>query len=262
MFGNFFLIVALSSVLCSASWAAELPENVAPPSSFDEGVQTGLSDAQLQGLLPWATNSKFTLEDLVDLAKRTNPTDAKNILINGIRDVVLASAPRQTELLMRYSLNRALKIIKELEDKSSIDTQLSVLHASVEIAIRYYNSDLEFLQSTISHPEAGPKPQPYTLFGLEYVQLLMGLDKNIFNAAAQYNISIMALGLFQWDLYRDETRAAYAPAIWKLNALLKKLPPRAGKNDQQVIQDLRELKLGYEKALAIAKGVSLQELSR
>ena len=229
---------------------------VYPPQGFDEGTQTALSQEQLDAIKPWANDSKLALEDLLDMAAHSGSLeDQKDILVRGIQKTVLESAPRKTELLLRYTLNRALKVAHELEGNSKVDTQVRVLRAAMMMALSYYNSDLEFLNGQVLHKEVDLKILPYGSYAIEFSRLLMSLDSSVFNAAAQYRIAIMALGLFQWDLYRDTRRFEYAPAITRVNALLQTMPTQPSKSDSELLDDLRKLKLVYARALQIAQDV-------
>src|SRR4051812_23356462 len=99
-----FIAAALLS--CQAQ-AADLPK-IQAPAGFDEGTQTTLDASQIADILPWAKNSELALRDLLDYIRPLGLRESKEALVRGIESVVLASAPKGTETLMRYTLNRAL----------------------------------------------------------------------------------------------------------------------------------------------------------
>lgn len=241
-------------VLCgSAALAAEALPVISPPAGFEEGTQTSLSGAQISELLPWAQNSESALRDLKETVLPLSPEAAKAAYLKGLQDVVLASAPKQTELLMRYVLYRALKIQKEIDTSAHDLTQeLRVLSLSVDLAVRYYQSDIAFLNGRVEKREAMVNPD-YAEFGLRYAAFLMAVDDSLLNASAQYNVAVMAMGLLQWDLYRDVNKMAYAPAIIKIQNMLKTLPeniPTASGRDVEAVRALRAVKMIYRSVLA------------
>ena len=100
---------------------------------------------------------------------------------------------------------------------------------------------------------------PFAQFGMEYAVFLMELNKSVLDASAQYEIGITALGLLQWDLYRDSARQAYAPAIMRIQAFLKMMPERAGTNDIATVQRIRQIKKKVQQVMELVKGVIAAE---
>lgn len=213
------------------------------PSILDEGTQRDLTSDQIAELLPWAKNSKIFLVDLLSTVQAL-PTDQKiERMAEGIKQVVLESAPKNSELVMRYALNRALVINDILTQETnalevgSNDAKARVLVSSIQLAIKYYDSDLSNLsaQSTL----------PYAEFGIEYFKFLTELNKSIFDASAQYNIQRTALEFLQWDLYRDLSNTTYASQIVKINTSLKIFPVKT-MPDSHSINYVRQMKKTVE----------------
>jgi hypothetical protein len=199
--------------------------------------------------LPWATTSESMLKDLLENAQTMSIPQQKEALAQGILSVVGTSAPKNTELLMRYVLNRALKISSELQqdmtipDEDGIEDQVTVLKSSIELALNYYQSDLKILKG------AAIKNVPRARFGIANAELFMGLDRSLFaSGKAQYNIAGMALGLLEWDLYSDENQAAYAPIIMKIYSLFKRIPQSIDHYSAADLQNLREMNKVYVQA--------------
>ena len=75
------------------------------------------------------------------------------------------SSPKNSELFMRYILNRSLvlqNIIINQSDMSEVgsnDTALRVLISSVNLAIKYYDIDMDVLVKKTS--------APYVVFGFD-----------------------------------------------------------------------------------------------
>ncbi len=212
---------------------------ISKPAILDEGTQRELSAAQIAELLPWAKDSKLFLTDLLDNIQGLSTTDKIDRLVEGLQQVVGESAPKNSELLMRYALNRGLVIneilSKEMSDDvvGTADAKLRVLKSSIQMAIKYYDTDMAILaKKTVA---------PYVIFGLDYFEFLTELNKSVFDASAQYAIQRTAFEWLQWDLYRDLNNAAYAPQIVKINNSLKTFSNKK-LTDAQSIASIRQMK--------------------
>lgn len=243
----------LLTSLCFSSFVSA--EDVAipvvnKPAALQEGTQRELSADQVAELLPWAKNSKSLLGDMVNGLDGLSTTDKIERLELGIKSAVNESAPKNTELLMRYVLNRALvvnDILKVEMSEDSVgtsDTKLRVLLTSVNMAIKYYDLDEKVLSKKAVIP--------FAKFGQDYFIFLNELNKSIFDASASYAIQKTALQWLQWDLYRDLNNTSYAPQIVKLNNGLKLLPEKK-LSDAQSLNYIRQMKL-------LASQLSLAEI--
>jgi hypothetical protein len=238
---KFTSLVLLSALYFSATIKAEditLPV-VQKPAALEEGTQRVLNPAQVAELLPWAKDSKLFLTDLLENIQGLTTTDKIDRLVEGLQQVVGESAPKNSELLMRYSLNRGLAIqdilAREADENvvGTADAKLRVLTQSIKLAIKYYDTDMATLEKkTIA---------PYVLFGLDYFNFLNEINKSVVDASAQYAIQRTALEWLQWDLYRDLNNMSYAPQIIKINNSLKTFPNRK-LTDSQAIAIIRQMK--------------------
>ncbi len=225
---------------------------ITKPVALQEGTQRELSKDQIAELLPWAKNSKIFLSDMLDNIQSLSTADKVDRLVEGITTVVGDSGPKNSELLMRYALNRGLVIHGILSAEMAADAvgtsdaKLRVLVSSVKLAIKYYDSDMEYLTKKTG--------APYVLFGIEYFEFLNELNKSVFDATAQYNLQKTALEFLQWDLYRDLNNTTFAPQIVKVNNALKLLPKKS-LTDAQAIAQIRQMK-------ALAQQLKLRETLR
>ena len=216
---------------------------------LDEGTQVELSEAQVEEMLPWAQNSKVFLEDLLKRVKKLPLSDKLTKTISGIKNTVLSSAPKNTELLMRYVLNRSLKVVEVIGEQvgtekntSILNVQFNILKESIELAMKYYKSDLSFLTNQVDSEEL----VPFSRFGINYSQFLYQYTKLVVDASAQYQLMRMALGFLQWDLYRDQDNKLYAPIITTINFELSDNPKDLNTSDQEYLEKVRNMKLTYE----------------
>jgi hypothetical protein len=133
-----------------------------------------------------------------------------------------------------------------------------MLMRSVEIALKYYQSDVDFLSG--KRGLDGVIALPFAKFGVEYATFLMDLNRSVMDASSQYNISVIALSLLQWDLFRDQNQARFASVILRLQSYLKSIPHQAGPDDEQTVAQLRGIRLEYQRVMGILaeKGLSLR----
>ncbi len=236
------IVLILSTVLslnfAKAGEELNLP-TITKPELLKEGTERQLTDAQISELIPWARDSKLFLTDLLDSIQGLSTQEKIERLDFGLKQVVNDSSTKQTELLMRYILNRALVVKDILNDEmissavGTEDTKLRSLVASIKMAIKYYDIDMNSL-SEKSIPD-------FQSFGEEYFDFLSELNKSIFDASAQYKIQRTSFEWLQWDLYRDLENARHAPKIIKINNALK-MAPTSKMSDAQYIKNIKQLK--------------------
>lgn len=234
-------IALLTTLAFSAVLNAEeisLPV-ISKPAALEEGIQRDLSASQIEELLPWAKDSKIFLVDLLENVQGLPMTDKVDRLVDGIKQVVGESSSKNTELFMRYALNRAIVLndvlTKEItaESVGLTDVKARVLVMSINMAIKHYDTDLAKM-SKKTVPD-------YAQFGIEYFTFLKELNKSIFDATAQYAIERTSLEWLQWDLYRDLNNTKYAPQIVKINNALKTFPT-SRMSDAQSLNYIRQIR--------------------
>ena len=168
---SLFLTLLLITTGASVTKADEVQLPViTTPSQLNEGIQRGLTEAQIAELLPWAKDSKVFLADLLENVEELSTTDKVERLIDGIKKSVLESAPKNSELLMRYTLNRALAVSSILTNEmdpnavGSVDVQSRVLILSIKLALKYYEADMDSLNNKAK--------TPFVSYGINYFDFL------------------------------------------------------------------------------------------
>lgn len=244
-------IFLLASITFGSLNAQEITiPKIDSPVALNEGTQKDLSASQIAELLPWAKDSKIFLVDLLDNVQTLATNDKIDRLVEGIKQTVGESSPKNSELLMRYALNRGLVLneilTKEMgsEEVGTADAKLRVLKSSIQMAIKYYDTDMAFLSKR--------SLAPYVVFGLDYFEFLTNLNKSVFDASAQYAIQRTSLEWLQWDLYRDLNNTSYAPQIVKINNALKTFSTKK-MTDAQSIASIRQMK-------ALAKQLNVRDV--
>lgn len=237
---QFTTLMIMATIFGTTLQAQEMTlPKIEAPQALQEGTQRVLNPSQIAELLPWAKDSKIFLNDLLENTQGLSTLDQIERLTDGVANAVGESAPKNSELLMRYALNRALVLNGILDKEMSAeavgtaDVKLRVLKASIKMALKYYDTDMALLTKKST--------APYVTFGLDYFEFLNELNKSIFDASAQYSIQRTSLEWLQWDMYRDLNNTSYAPQIVKINNGLKTFPTRK-LTDAQSIAYIRQMK--------------------
>lgn len=212
---------------------------VSRPLTLEEETQGPLDEEQIANLVDWATNSKESLITLLENNKKLPIDQRSESLATGIKEVVAGSKFKQSELLMRYILNRGMvinTILTEEMDSEMIgaaDVKSRILISSIELAIKYFDNDLKLL--------ANKSTPSFAIFGVDYFNFLTEFNKSTVDASAQYAIQKTALEWLQWDLYRDVSNNLYAAPIVKINNALK-IYSATKVSDSKAIALIRQMK--------------------
>lgn len=218
----------------------------AKTSQFSEGTETTLSVQQIEEIKAWAGYSRNLLV-LVERSSKEMRDKGERIkyMRAQIEKTVLASQKQTTELLMRYVLNRALVILEVIDRETSsddpgvLDAKVILLAQSVAMAMRYYDHDLTYLNKR--DPKNAPALLPaFAHFAVEYARFLSDLANSVMDASAQFQLYKIVLGLYHWDLARDNERLKYADHINRIYEFLHTLP--LPQSDTEAIQLTRQMK--------------------
>ncbi|OFZ56343.1 MAG: hypothetical protein A2428_07705 [Bdellovibrionales bacterium RIFOXYC1_FULL_54_43] len=249
------LIYGIGICLAAALLANRVQANGPSEPWFQDGLETAFTLPEQDEIVLWARNSEIALRELLESVQPLPLTRQRDLMAAGIRRIVQESGPTQTELLMRFILNRALKINSILEPGAAtarpgtLDQQLRVLTQSARLAIKYYRSDLAYLSGVGIRRVGEDLLRPTAEFAVEYAEQLMQLDASILEASAQYKIAILTLQWLQSDLYRDVNRLAYAPAIERIQRFLDQTPETPTTPDRETVIRIREIILTYQAAM-------------
>lgn len=244
----FIISLTLSSMSMSAFGAPQTSSE----KYFNEGTETTLTKEQVQEIKPWAQNTRALLLKLLENARNLTYTEKTNTLIRGIRQGVLASAPHNTELSMRYILNRANKVYKIMRtsphanEPMAVDAQNRLLQEAVEMAIRYYQSDMQALNKA----KNGEAFNTLTFkFAVDCQNLLNSLSQFNFDPIVNYKIQYLRVSYFQLDLFRLKDNKTYANAILETRRLTKFYPKNPPHNHQKANKLQQKLSTEFNKLL-------------
>lgn len=175
-----------------------------------------------------------------------------------------ASGTKRTEMLTRFALNRGLKVVEVLMNETAAalpgqaEQQIWILKRSMEIALKFYESDREFLAGQMQARTLDPLSLPYAQFGTEFFDLLQSSYPSVIDASAQYTVAMLSLGLLGYDLYRDPKRDLYSPARKLIYDFQQRNPeiPAAGTTDAELIQKLRDIARVSDRVKAQLQAIS------
>lgn len=229
-------------------------EPLRPPNGYEEeGLEVSLTKEQIEQIRPWAESTKAKLRDLLLNTRGLSPNKTRDLLLEEIKRIVIESSPKETERLIRFTLNRALKVNdmitaeaakKKMAPAKVVDLEVWLLKRTIELSLRYYKDDLKAVL------EGGAINHPYAEYGIEFAHMLMSSDKSVFEAQSQYKIALFVLQLLQWDLYRDvPNRALFSLVISRLATFLGEVKIDPPSRDTEAVVELKRIKLEYEKAL-------------
>ncbi|EQC45814.1 hypothetical protein M899_1362 [Bacteriovorax sp. BSW11_IV] len=240
-----FLLVILSVIFNISVTHAE--EDISTPTSvLNEGLETQLTDEQIESILPWANNSKIYIEDLISLIKSMTFEQALMELERGYTDVVLSSAPDNAQVLLRFSLNRALeysKILSAEVEKDAVgivDIKTRFLKVAADLALEHFQSDILLLEKKTDN--IVDLKFKYAIFGISFADKFLHVARSIVDASAQHRIYLTTLKFLQLDLYRDLDRNRFAVEIRKIQNLVRTLELSKPSSDFDIVDDVRQMK--------------------
>lgn len=241
--------LAASLSFAAVAQTIELPRVNVPQEltsgEFAEGTITRLSAAEVAEFLPWAQNSRNQLNRALTQARALPLRERLPHIERAVRAVVARSGSRQYQMLMRFSLNRGLLLVDELErhvDMSLIGSQesaLDLLQRSITVALSFYESDLTFQQRAQSGDDA--VTIPHAQFGTAFMQGLYPGVVNVLDATAQYRLLYKLIEMVNWDLSRDAEAPRYAEAIVEAYEMGQDLPEQPATDDRANLRLIRRL---------------------
>lgn len=220
-------------------------------SNYREGVKTRLSDAEIRELIPWASSSKIALGQLLKKIEYKKVTQQEEYLVEHIEKIVVKSERKFTELLMRYVLQRSLYIQDVLINETVAsdfvmrNVRIMFLIEAVKFSLKYYESDLKFLNSSHTSSEYDQREKTFMVFAKKYSDFLENLSLSITDASALYQLEKINLGFYYVDRDRAPEHKLFAATTIEIHDFLSSLPLGDESSDAQL--------LGYVSDIVIFK---------
>ena len=231
-------------------------ELVEVSSEFSEGTQTNLSHKDIEVFLPWAQNAERTLKKALSDIKTLPISEQIRHLDNVMKFVVRQSVTKNYQTFMRFSLNRALLLVQELQRFASTselgisENILDIQIRSINVAISFFESDLAFQKRT--HAGNNTVELSYAKFGLTFAHEMTTATNSVFNAPAQYRLLYKIYEILNWDLSRDSEALNYSEQIVEfyntLNLLDSENPSNSERDNLNKIRKLSVLQATHKEA--------------
>jgi hypothetical protein len=238
------ILYLFQSVFC---FSQETPERLMPevgiPVEFSqfgiqeahkiEGIETELPKEVIEDFRKFINLTLKSLTDLQNEVKKMNYLESNQEMRARLSQIETQSGSRKNDELTRFSLRRAEVIVGIFEQystpeekaKSSYLFQMNrFLNETIEFGIRYNKENFS------SEGKGKPKDISelarfeYAKYGLSYLLAMSKANELVINPEVQYHIYKFLLGLFRWDLYRDENKYNYRTTIIRVNDKLDALP--------------------------------------
>ena len=85
-----------------------------PPSIFDEGVEATIRPEDIgEDVKLWAQNTALKFKKLLSQIKKLSVSEKRNLMLKTIQESVEEAQGKRELLLMRFTLNRALRLEQE-----------------------------------------------------------------------------------------------------------------------------------------------------
>lgn len=189
------------------------------PAALREGLETSLSQKQLDDVSEWAKNSANSIKDILIAIADLKTTNQIEELRTRIQKIVIDSAPSANETLMRYALNRTLfidAILAKSQTNHSLRVRLHNLKNGANLALKYY--EVQFQSSTATATE-----KIVAKFGVEHFLYTKKLSNMILSDDDAYEVYHLGYQLLQWDLVRAENKREYSRVILSIQNSIQSL---------------------------------------
>ena len=192
-------------------------------SIFNEGVDTTIRAEDIgDDVRMWAQNTALKLTKALEDIKSLSIPEKKEALVSVIQESVTEAKDKRELLLMRFMLNRALKLNEFYQNQSDALVLNYVLLPAVKKAILLYEeSDLPFLEANKDKPESEIKPPAYAAFTKESIDFLL--------TASNMNKTLEG----QFEILR-------ASLVWVGNDLLRSSETKRNPINANLILDLKQ----------------------
>lgn len=228
-----------------------------------EGLDTALTPGQFKKVRAWMGSSKNQLLQLLEDIELMTLSATKAHLLAQITAIVRASDPKAAETMMRYSLNRGVDIVNQMDQDhfanparpGVLNQEVRILKRTIGFALEYYQNDLLYFNA-IENGAGDPDAVPMAEFGIRCAQFMMKLDRSLVSSRAQYKIALDTLGRLSVDLYNDDRKSDFGDAVGKIY-LFQKAHKKLPETSPEAIAGLRVIEEEFQQVL---QSLALTEL--
>ena len=223
------LIPAFAGMTCTNLFAQSAEESI-----FDEGAETVITPQDIgEDVKLWAQNTALKLKRILQRIKKLTIAEKRAALHQAIEESVTEAQGHRELLLMRFCLNRALKLesfFTAQDDALSVNYIL--LPAVKQAILLYEKADLPFLEANRDKPQGEIEPPPYASFtkaNIGYFLTLVNMNKTL---QSQFEILKLSVVWVAKDILRSpqtNRNPTNANLILELQSLFEELqntPPQ------------------------------------
>jgi hypothetical protein len=214
-----------------------------------EGTTTLLSPSEIADLKQWIDNAKNDLLLLQDDVRRSNLEKRRSDIVREFEMIINRSSRKENELLMRYSLNRALEINELVGNDpapSELQTLVAFLDETIELSKTLYTDDQKYI-AAIGRGDTPQLQTPMTVFAYQYAQNILQFSRTFLRPQLEYEITFKALGWLANDLNspRNLQRIQFSETIHRIARLQSRFSQKPEGSDQKILQAVRTFKWEY-----------------
>ena len=216
-----FLILLIASPLFSQTTDETI---------FDEGAEVTINPNDIgEDVILWAQNTAIKLKELLVKIKTLSVQEKKEYLIQKIKECVLEAQNTRELLLMRFALNRALKLsFTFFESDDELIVHYILLPIIKEAIYLYERADLPYLTANQNKPIEEIEVPSYAAFSKAQIGYLLTISNMNKSPEGQFEILKLAL-------------------VWITNDLLRSAETKRNPVNANLILNLKELYFKYEK---------------
>ncbi len=209
---------------CAVGSTQEMPLHYPPIGNAYEGAEDTIDPRDIgEDVRQWAQNTALKLKEVLKKARALNAEQKRRYLLCAIRDSVQEAQGYAELLLMRFELNRALKLEGLFARQEDALISNYILLPSIKKAIALYEeADLPYLEANKGKPAGEIEPPYYAQFTKSNVGFLL--------TASTMNKE--PIGQFYVLRYS---------VIWLTNDLLRSPKARRNQVNARIILDMQSL---------------------
>ena len=199
-----------------------------PPSIFDEGVEATIRPEDIgEDVKLWAQNTALKFKKLLSQIKKLSVSEKRNLMLKTIQESVEEAQGKRELLLMRFTLNRALRLEQEFrQDDDALVLNHILLPAVKQAILLYEQSDLPYLEANRGKPEGEIEPPAYAAYTKINIGYLLNASNMNKTLEGQFHVLGLSLAWIGNDLLRSpkaRRNSINADLILKIQNILEEL---------------------------------------
>ncbi len=240
---------AVHTLLIAAAAFALSPALSATEPKAREGTQVLLSPSDIENLKVWIENAKHDLELLQDDTRRGTLEERRVRIVRDFEAIVGRSSRKENEILMRYTLNRALEVdelVGAHPAPSELQSLVAFLDSTVTLSKSFYTDDIRYLEA-IGRGASPELQTPMPVFAYQYAEMILRFSRTFLRPELEYSITFNALGWLANDLNseRNLMRIQFAESIMRIARIQSKYPEKPKATDLSLLRSIRDFKYEY-----------------